>query len=117
VMPKSALMDPPPLVTVKSILRNKGYPMKLVNKKINYRFNYLIKNKFNKNKDDNIVEKIDNKMVSMNIPYFGNKDIKIIVQNFVEVRYTIPKKLDTLIKSGKDKLDLQRVTEIIYKIL
>jgi len=106
------------LATVKSVLRNNGYPVKLVNRKINNRFNYLTKNKINKNNDDNNVEKIDNRMVSMNIPYFGNisEDIKRIVQNIVEVRYTIPKKLDTLIKSGKDKLDLQRVTEIVYKI-
>jgi len=106
------------LGTVKSILKNNGYPIKMVNKKINNRFNYLIRNKFNKTNEDNTIERSDNRMVSMNIPYFGNisEDIKRITRNIVEVRYTVPKKLDTLIKSGKDKLDLQRVTEIVYKI-
>jgi len=34
----------------------------------------------------------------------------------VDVRFTIPKKLDTIIRKGKDRLDAQQVTEIVYKI-
>jgi len=34
----------------------------------------------------------------------------------VDVRYTIPKKLDSIIKKGKDRLDTTLNTDIVYKI-
>jgi len=36
-----------------------------------------------------------------------SNDIKKIVSNFVDVRFTIPKKLDNVIKRGKDRLNNQ----------
>jgi len=42
-------------------------------------------------------------------------DIKRMLQNMLDVHFTNPKKLDTIIRKGKDRLDAQ-VTEIVYKI-
>jgi len=38
------------------------------------------------------------------------------VKNFVDVRFTIPRKLDNVIKRGKDRLNNQQVIEVVYKI-
>jgi len=45
-----------------------------------------------------------------------SSDIKRIVKNFVDIVYTVPKKLDFIIKKGKDKLNANRNTEVVYKI-
>jgi len=52
----------------------------------------------------------------LTIPYVINvsNDLKRIARNFVDVRFTIPKKLDSIIKRGKDRLDNQQVTEVVY---
>jgi len=34
----------------------------------------------------------------------------------LDVRFTIPKKLDTIIWKGKDRFDAQQETEVVYKI-
>jgi len=54
----------------------------------------------------------------MTFPYICNvsEDIKRMLQNIVNVRFTILKKLDTIIRKGEDRLDAQQVTEIVYKI-
>jgi len=54
----------------------------------------------------------------MTIPYICNvsEDVKRIIKNMVDVRYTIPRRLDTIVKKGKDKLDTQQETEIVYRI-
>jgi len=59
-----------------------------------------------------------NRNHAMKIPYICNvsEDVKKIVKNMVDVRYSIPRKLDTIIKKGKDKLETQQVTEIVYRI-
>jgi len=41
--------------------------------------------------------------------------IKRIVNNCVNVRFSIPKKLDSIIKKGKDKLELKQNTGVVYK--
>jgi len=40
----------------------------------------------------------------------------LIVKNFVDIRFTIPRKLNNVIKRGKDRLNDQQITEVIYKI-
>jgi len=52
------------------------------------------------------------------VPYVKDvsNDIKRIVKNFVDVRYTIPKKLDSMIKKDKDSLKDYQLTEVVYKI-
>jgi len=101
---------------VKTILRNNCYPMDLINKKINERLIIIKKNKIMENektKEDNTdIGKV------LVVPYIRgiSNGIKRIVKNFMEVRFTIPKKLDLLIKKGKDKLDIGQNTGVVYRI-
>jgi len=52
------------------------------------------------------------------VPYIKeiSNGIKRVVGKGVDVRYTIPKKLDSIIKKGKDRLDARQNTDIVYKI-
>jgi len=104
------------LEIVKSILLNNGYPTCVVKKQIKERCK-IIENKITSDgkKCDNSQ---DNKNYTLTIPYACNvsNDIKRIVKNFVDVRFTIPKNLDNIIKRGKNRLNDQQVTEVLYKI-
>jgi len=105
------------LLIVKSILTNNGYPNNIVNREINNRYKFLMYNKLNGN--SNTEPEIEvNRNCTMTIPYICNvsEDVKRILNNMVDVRYTIPRRLDTIVKKGKDKLETQRVTEIVYRI-
>jgi len=105
------------LLTVKSILINNGYPNNILIREINSRYKFLIHNKLNSN--TNTESKTEfNKNYTMTIPYICNvsEDVKRIIKNMVDVRYTIPRRLDTIVKKGKDKLDTQQETEIVYRI-
>jgi len=54
----------------------------------------------------------------MIVPYIKgiSNGIKRVAGKKVDVRYTIPKKLDCIIKKGKDRLDTKLNTDIVYKI-
>jgi len=101
---------------VKTILLNNGYPLTMLNRLIVKRHKYL-KNKimegFTTSNDQ-----LDNRSFTLTVPYTGrlSNDIRRIVKNFVDVRFSIPKKLDTVIRKGKDKLDDCRRTEVVYQI-
>jgi len=101
------------LVIVKNILLNNGYPSTLLNKQIIKRYKHLIKNMKNGCITTRNV-RTDNRIYTLTIPYAGNvsKDIKRIVKNIVNVRYSIPKKLDNLIIKGKDRLENHHKTEV-----
>jgi len=90
--------------------------MDLINKKINERLIIIKKNKTMENEKT----KENNTDISkvLVVPYIrGISDgIKRIVKNCMEVRFTIPKKLDSLIKNGKDKLDIGQNTGVVYRI-
>jgi len=101
---------------VKAILLNNGYPLTMLNRMIVKRHKFLknkIRDCFETNNDQS-----DNRNYTLTVPYTGrlSNDIKRIVKNFVDVRFSIPKKLDTLIRKGKDKLDDCRRTEVVYQI-
>jgi len=51
----------------------------------------------------------------LTIPYVHNVS-NDIVKNFVDIRFTIPRKLDNVIKRGKDRLNNQQVIEVVYKM-
>jgi len=105
------------LEIIKSILLNNGYPISVVQKQIKKRCKMIENNKMTgdgiKHMNNN-----DNKNYTLTVPFVNNvsNDIKRIVRNFVDVRFTIPKKLDNVIKRGKDKLNNQQITEVVYKI-
>jgi len=105
------------LEIVKTILLNNCYPITLINKQLKDRFKAL---KNNKLIDQNItsVNSENNKKYTLLVPYVNkvSNDIKRIVKNVVDVRFTIQKKLNNLIKKGKDKLKDLQTTEVVYKI-
>jgi len=102
------------LTIVKNILTNNGYPTKLINKQINNRCKHIAHNKNDLNNGDNT----NNKNCTLLIPFAGkvSYDIKRILNNVVDVRFTVPRKLDTLIKKSKDRLKDSQLTEIVYKL-
>jgi len=85
---------------VKTILRNNCYPIELIDKKIKERL-IIIKNNKIMEKEKTKEKNTDIGRVLV-VPYIGgiSNGIKRIVKNFMEVRFTIPKKLDMLIKKG-----------------
>jgi len=105
------------LEIVESILRNNGYPKNIIKKQIIKRCK-TIENKGLTNNVNKLINSKDNTNYTMIIPYVSNvsDDLKRIVRNFVDVGFSIPKKLDNIIKRGKDRLDNQQETEVVYKI-
>jgi len=105
------------LSIIKSILKNNCYPENIVNKVVSKRLKFL---KYNKLKctNDCSNENVESFNNVLTLPYIHNisEDIKRSLRNILDVRFTIPKKLDIIIKKGKDRLESQRVTEIVYKI-
>jgi len=43
-------------------------------------------------------------------------DIKRIFNNLINVRFMVPRRLDILIKKGKDRLKDSQLTELVYKL-
>jgi len=105
------------LKIVKSILLNNGYPRNIVNNETKKRYRFLKKNRMKGGSKKGDVDH-DKGMYTMAVLYIGNvsDDIRRIVKNMVDVSYTIPRKLDTVIRKGKDKLDDRQTTEIVYRI-
>jgi|GEM_PF-1112420 len=105
------------LATVETILINNGYPKKMATKEINKRYAFLMEDLSN-----NVKEKVssgcDNLTSILTLPYVRklSDDVKRILKNMVDVRFTLPKKLDSIIRRGKDRLEAGRVTEVVYKI-
>jgi len=101
---------------VKKTLINNCYPIGLINKTIRKRRRIIKKNIISRGEKTN--ENITNRNKIFLIPYMKNvsSDIKRIVKNCVDVIYSIPKKLDLFIKKGKDRLNVGKNTEIVYKI-
>jgi len=100
------------IMIVKDILENNGYPKHIINKQINDRCKNIA---FNKEKSRG---KDDNKGYTLLVPFVdkASQDIKRILKNLIDVRFTIPKKLNCLIKKGKDQLNKAQVTEVVYKL-
>jgi len=103
------------LEVVKTILRNNCYPVELINKKIKNRLITIKKNKISEECETNDNKDINKTMV---VPYVKNISfgIKRIVKNCVNVRFSIPKKLDSIIKKGKDKLEVEQNTGVVYRL-
>ncbi|XP_019886125.2 uncharacterized protein LOC109610764 [Ooceraea biroi] len=99
--------------TVRNILRNNCYPAVFVNRHIAKRLK-LIQHRLNHVID---VVPCENKMLT--IPY-----VKGLSESFgrffkrfnVDVIFPIPKKLDRIIKRGKDKLTTKEQTGVVYKL-
>jgi len=88
----------------------------VINRKIKERLLTTKKNSITaseKTKDDNT--NINKVLVVSYIKEISN-GIKRVVGKGVDVKFTIPKKLDSIIKKGKDRLDTRLNTDIVYKI-
>jgi len=83
---------------VKDILTNNGYPKHIVDEQINNRCNTIAFNRESSTKDNTI-----NKSYTLLVPFVGKTsfDLKRILKNFIDVRFTVPKKLNRLIKKGE----------------
>jgi len=93
-------------------LRNSCYPVDLINKKIKDRLITIKKNKISEEgetKDNNDISK------TIVVPFVKSISyrIKRIVKNCVNVRFSIPKKLDSIIKKSKGKLKLKQNTGVV----
>jgi len=99
---------------VKNILINNGYPEKLINKQINNRYKRILHDRNSLNNDNTL----NNKNQTLLVPFIGKVscDIKRIFNNLVDVRFTVPRRLDILIKKGKDRLKDSQLTELVYKL-
>jgi len=99
---------------VKSILANNCFPTKLVNKHINIRTNEL-----NSRHCTGLTQKTISDIKNfIALPYFNkisdNISRKLSEQGF-RTFFTVPKKLDRFIKTGKDTLQ-KKMTHVVYKI-
>ncbi|XP_071580377.1 uncharacterized protein [Temnothorax nylanderi] len=100
---------------VKEILLNNSFPTEVIDKRINARLKTLA----------NTVERVDGTQSGFDtrrcitVPYVKGvgEDIRRILDTVhLDTVYTIPKKLEGIIKSGKDKLVKDNETELVYRI-
>jgi len=102
---------------VKNILLNNCYPIELINRKIRERIHTIKKNNITtKSQSNDVMVNGRNLLVVSYIKGIISKGIKRAVGKCVDVIYTIPKKLNHIIKKGKDKLDTKSNTDVVYKI-
>ena len=104
------------IIEIKKILQNNCYPWRMINKYINVRLKELQKRN-NSDSGDDVVARDPRSFIT--IPYVKglseNVSRTMRDANF-KVLHTIPKKLDCVIKKGKDKLPNLKQTELVYKI-
>jgi len=101
------------LKLVKDILKINDYPKHIIDEQINKRCKNIAFNKAN-----SATNVIDNNNYRLLFPFVGKVsfDLKSILKNMIDVRFTVPKKLNRLIKKGKDQLKNSQVTEVVYKL-
>jgi len=101
------------LKLVKDILRGNGYPMHIIDEQINKRCKNI---SFN---NANLTTKVtDNNCYRLLFPFVDKVsfDLKRILKNMIDVQFTVTKKLNNLIKKGKDQLMNSQETEVVYKL-
>jgi len=89
--------------------------MDLINKKIKERLITIKKNKIMENEKTNENNTDINKVWLFHISKRLIMELKEL-KNCMEIRFMIPKKFDSLIKRGKDNLDIRQNTDVIYRI-
>ena len=100
---------------VKEILLNNSFPLDVIDKKINIRLKTLA------NATDRVEEtqcRFDARRC-VAIPYVRGvgEDIRRILNTvYLDTVYTIPKRLEGIIRRGKDKLARENETELVYRI-
>lgn len=100
---------------VKDILVNNGFPASLARQHINKRIQ-IIKHRNNSQHTDNSGFDIT---MCVKIPFIKNVSENVnrtLGKVGLNVVYTIPKKLNRLIKKGKDNIDKMHKTDLVYMI-
>ncbi|XP_071573785.1 uncharacterized protein [Temnothorax nylanderi] len=105
---------------IKSILLNNCFPASLVDKHILRRLAEINKRP-NNDESDNRADRanIPDLKSYIPIPYVKtfSEGLRRIFSNYgLSTLYTVPKKLDALIKKGKDKLENSKCTGVVYKL-
>ena len=104
---------------VKDILANNCFPTKLVNKYLHNRLLQLKNRIDTNNTNDSCPDSTFDTRHYIVIPYIKglSEGIRRTLKNVgLDVLYTIPKKLNSIIKRGKDRLALNKETNIVYRI-
>jgi len=99
------------LKLVKDILTSNGYPKHVIDEQINNRCKNIAFNKASLTKNS-----IDDKSYTLLSHSWARLVLKRILKNLIDVRFTVPKKLNMLIKKGKNQLENSQLTEIVYKL-
>ena len=98
---------------VKEILLNNGFPINITNWYIYKRINFL------KSKDGNNNDQLSDKIPYISLPYVRDVTENIahsLKNSGIKVVYNLPKKLNTIIKTGKDLLPKERNTNVVYQL-
>ncbi|XP_019882893.2 uncharacterized protein LOC109609951 [Camponotus floridanus] len=102
--------------TVRRILSNNCFPSQIINRYVQKRLQFL------KHRDNaNIDNECDNAVASsyISLPFVDglSDEFDHVFKNIgLNVDYNVPKKLNVLIKRGKDKLPTNNMTEVVYKL-
>lgn len=105
---------------IKNILRNNCFPEHIIKKHVNDRIKVLSfrhSNAVENSNCNNIQE--EKKKNFIVIPYVNGvaQSVSRVLKNCkFDVLHTVPKKLDCIIKRGKEKLKFDVQTELVYKI-
>jgi hypothetical protein len=105
------------LRTIKEILVNNGFPFEVINKYINKRINEL--NNRPITSDSNSIDTTNTQKNFVSIPYvkgLSENICRTLRKRDLRVLYTVPKKMDCIIKRGKDRLKTVKRTHVVYKI-
>ncbi|XP_024872108.1 uncharacterized protein LOC112454769 [Temnothorax curvispinosus] len=106
------------LSEIKKILSNNCYPNKVINRYINIRLNEL-RTRHNNSNNSNSDSLARDPRKFITIPYVKGLSHNVgrtMRDAEFKVLLTIPKKLDCIIKKGKDKLPNLKQTELVYRI-
>ncbi|XP_011858314.1 PREDICTED: uncharacterized protein LOC105555883 [Vollenhovia emeryi] len=102
---------------IKDILLNNSYPPSFIDKHINRRLHHL---KHHTGSDTTVPTDINRDFTnSITIPYVGNvSDVikKILHNQHIDTRFSASKKLDLLIRKGKDRIADPNRTELVYQL-
>ncbi|XP_011883688.1 PREDICTED: uncharacterized protein LOC105570848, partial [Vollenhovia emeryi] len=105
------------MALVKEILTNNGFPTQLIDNQVKKRLNQIRHGiKLPKDKE---IKKFDARLY-MTLPYIKGSSENIahkLKKCGLNTVYTIPKKLNTTITKGKDRLADEKRTDIVYRIL
>ena len=101
---------------VKETLLNNGFPKQIIKRFVHKRINFL---KHNDNTSNTTNCEPSDKIPFTSLPYVKDVTDNVaysLKNSGLRVVYSLPKKLNTIIKRGKDLLTKDRITNVVYQI-